>query len=195
MFQGSTSGTLTAYRADTGKPLWVGNADTSILTAPISYDVQGQQFVAVVAGAGGGQMLEGARHTFIRDQPSGPARILVFSLQGNATLPSPKPAAAATRSPIAQFGTPQQVALGEKHYAFYCARCHGHGTITELPRMDLQRSAALGDSQKWRLVVFAGLLKPQGMPGFIAELKPEDAEAIRAYVVGETRAAAPTTGR
>jgi mono/diheme cytochrome c family protein len=38
------------------------------------------------------------------------------------------------------------------------------------------------DVRQWGLVVHAGLLAATGMPGFMAELMPEDAEAIRAYV-------------
>ncbi len=35
----------------------------------------------------------------------------------------------------------------------------------------------------WRLVVYAGLLGPTGMPGFMAELNPDPVEAVRAYVI------------
>ena len=58
------------------------------------------------------------------------------------------------------------------------------------PLQDLKHSTRLADTTQWQRVVYAGLLGSTGMPGFMAELNADDAEAIRAYVVDQAHAEA-----
>jgi alcohol dehydrogenase (cytochrome c)/quinohemoprotein ethanol dehydrogenase len=53
VFQGTAAGNFEAYRADTGAPLWSAPTRTGVLAAPITYTVDGEQYVAVAAGGGG----------------------------------------------------------------------------------------------------------------------------------------------
>ena len=48
---------------------------------------------------------------------------------------------------------------------------------------DLRSSAMIGDAAAWRAIVIDGALTDNGMVGFSKDLTPNDAEAIRAYVV------------
>jgi quinohemoprotein ethanol dehydrogenase len=182
VFQGTTNGTLEAFDADSGKPLWNTSPGTSITAAPVTYSVGTTQYIAVVAGAGGATLLEGGALA----QKSVPAqnspRLLVYSLTGTAQLPGA--ASIATPAvPPKPFGTLAQIAKGKAQYADYCARCHGTDVISAGPLKSLTQSTRLADPKQWNLVVHAGLLASTGMSGFMAELKPEDAETIRAYVV------------
>jgi mono/diheme cytochrome c family protein len=186
VFQGSTEGTLEAMEADSGKPLWKFPVGTGITAAPITYEAGKMQMIAVVAGAGGARLLEGGPVAAREVPEHNTPRLLAFSLNGTAKLPREAPAAAIPRAP-APFGTPEQVRRGKSLYARYCARCHGESTVDAGPLTDLKRSASLADPTKWQRIVYAGLLGPTGMPGFIAELHPEDIEALRAYVVERAR--------
>ena len=77
VFQGGGgSQEFRAYDAATGAKLWSGQARTGVFAGPISYEVDGRQYVAVVVGSGA-------------SSPSSPnlSRVLVFSLNGTAALP------------------------------------------------------------------------------------------------------------
>ncbi|RPI53049.1 MAG: PQQ-dependent dehydrogenase, methanol/ethanol family, partial [Acidobacteria bacterium] len=51
VFAGEHKGLLSAVDARTGKPLWHFNTGALITSGPISYSIDGQQFVAIVSGA------------------------------------------------------------------------------------------------------------------------------------------------
>ena len=53
VFQGTGMGEFTALDAATGAPLWSSQAQTGIMAAPISYEVGGKQYVAIMVGSGG----------------------------------------------------------------------------------------------------------------------------------------------
>jgi PQQ-dependent dehydrogenase (methanol/ethanol family) len=77
VFVPSGDGTLVAYSADTGEKVWQSAPMPAGLTTPISYALDGTQYVAVIAGRGG----------------NGPTRLYAFKLDGTATMPAlPAPA-------------------------------------------------------------------------------------------------------
>src|SRR6516165_5101181 len=53
VIQGRADGVLAAYRANDGKPLWQADAGTGIMAPPVTYLVNGVQYVSVMAGWGG----------------------------------------------------------------------------------------------------------------------------------------------
>jgi quinohemoprotein ethanol dehydrogenase len=76
VFQGTNDGRFLAYRADTGEPLWQAAAGPRIVAGPVTYLVDGEQYVSVLASRGG---------PFEIGYPAGaPAygRMLTFSLSG-----------------------------------------------------------------------------------------------------------------
>jgi quinohemoprotein ethanol dehydrogenase len=81
-------GEFVAYRADSGERLWSAATQAGVLAAPISYAVDGEQYVAIEVGWGGAFGLaagELARDSHIAsNQP----RVLVYKLGGTAVLPN-----------------------------------------------------------------------------------------------------------
>jgi mono/diheme cytochrome c family protein len=120
--------------------------------------------------------------------PTNSPRLLVYSLQGTAKLP-PEPVAVTPLAPPESQSTQVQIKRGDTLFANFCSRCHGSGTISAGPLKDLKRSSRLGDAKQWNLVAYAGLLAQTGMPGFMAELKPDDVEVLRLYVIAQAHAA------
>ena len=59
VFYGTPEGELRALDAKSGKPLWAFNTGTGIVAPPITWEQDGQQYVAVVAGWGGAVPLWG----------------------------------------------------------------------------------------------------------------------------------------
>ena len=53
VFQGTADGRVVAYGADSGELLWQSPANTGVIAAPMSYSVDGEQYVSFMAGWGG----------------------------------------------------------------------------------------------------------------------------------------------
>jgi mono/diheme cytochrome c family protein len=144
--------------------------------------------VAVLSGNGGAYSLS----TKIMNQPQRvqpPGRVLVFKLGGTAKLP-PNDLVLPPPNPSNESFPTEQVAAGEKLYGGTCRICHG-GSV--LP--DLRRSGALPDEATWNSIVIGGALSSQGMASFARWLKPEEAEAIRAYMNHEAVALRDSGGK
>jgi quinohemoprotein ethanol dehydrogenase len=187
VFQGSTDGKLEALDARSGRSLWRMETGASITAAPVTYEANGTQIVAVIAGAGGATLMAGGPHTAPHLPGHNTPRLLAFSLNGSMKLPKSE-ITRSHRAPPERFGSPAQLANGKALYSRFCARCHGENTINAGPLLDLKNSARLSETAEWQRVVYAGLLSSTGMPGFMAEISSGDAEALRAYVVAEAHA-------
>jgi quinohemoprotein ethanol dehydrogenase len=168
VFQGTAAGDFIAYNAATGEKLWSSWATTGIVAPPITYTVDGKQYVSVMAGWGG---------AFSKKHVSY-GRLLTFAIGGTASLPSrPRPR---TVTAIPSNATPQQIAAGSKLFATYCVRCHGEGTI--LPDVRRSTPAVLNGLDR----ILDGALVERGMPRFGELDKPAIAE-LRAYLLDERR--------
>jgi quinohemoprotein ethanol dehydrogenase len=85
VFEGTTKQTFAAFDAKTGKQLWEFPTQSAPVAGGITYEVDGEQYVAINAGWGGGaaQVERGAGI----ELPRAPARLLVFKLGATRTLP------------------------------------------------------------------------------------------------------------
>jgi quinohemoprotein ethanol dehydrogenase len=193
VFQGhardAIMGELVAYRADTGERIWSHETPNALMSAPITYSVDGEQYVLAATGAGGIAIV--ASPSVMRERQ--PGRLVAFKLDGKARLPGPPAPVGPVPLPKQSFPEAQS-ALGKDLYAQQCARCHGIATRASNIIPDLRRSKALADPTLWKHIVEDGVLSANGMIGWKGFLPPEGAEAIRAYVTGEARIAA-TSGR
>jgi PQQ-dependent dehydrogenase (methanol/ethanol family) len=181
VFEGTAHGGFEAYSADKGARLWSFQTHRGVLAGPITYRVNGEQYVAVMAGYGGSMGMASASDFEKRKMPNG--LIVAFKLAGKAHLPPYTPVPLDKPSPSSESFTPAQIATGNKFYFMYCTICHG-GPVNP----DLRRSRLLNDKDAWQKVVLDGALSQTGMAGFAAYLKPEEAEGIRAYLNREATA-------
>ena len=186
VFQGTGAGTFEARSANNGQRLWSFAAQDGIIAGPISYELNGTQYVAVVAGYGGGFGLGEASDKPTR-RPNG--RVLVFRLDGQATLPKVETAIAALNPPQERF-TDEQVNSGRLLYTVHCYRCHGTGAQSAGVIPDVRRSGALGSRDAWRAIVHDGALESRGMIGFARWLSAEQVEEVRAYIALKAKIAA-----
>ncbi|HEX7742293.1 MAG TPA: c-type cytochrome, partial [Sphingobium sp.] len=183
VFQGTATGDFNAYATRDGATLWSFPAQTGIVAAPMSYELDGQQYVAVMAGWGGVWALAPG----ILSNKSGPSRnisrLLVFRLDGRASLPPPPPYSAVPLDPPPSTASAADIAAGGSRFGRYCSTCHGDAAVGGGIVPDLRRSAALGDKNTWRMIVHDGALKDNGMVSFTPVMSPDGAETIRAYVI------------
>lgn len=187
VFQGTADGRFIAVAADNGEVLWQFPAHIGIMAAPVTYAIDGEQYVAVVAGWGGAFGLTSGvgRH---RDNVLSEGRILAFKLGAAATLPAPEVTYLEIPKPPAMATTPEQVAHGESLYHRYCAVCHSPALVESSGAIPDLRYADASVHETWDAIVRGGALAGKGMASFAHVLQAADAEAIRAYVVDQTNA-------
>ena len=173
VFQGTAAGDFIAYAPPTATKLWSSWATTGIVAPPITYSIDGKQYVSVMAGWGGAFPKKAVSY----------GRLLTFTIGGTAHAAGAAAAAhrdrdcqhrhAANRSPRAR-----------KLFNTYCVRCHGGATI--LP--DLRRStpAVLAGLEK----ILDGALVERGMPRFARARQAGGRGAARVSARG-----APEAGR
>jgi PQQ-dependent dehydrogenase (methanol/ethanol family) len=179
VFAGDSHDEIAAYRADTGQKLWSAPTQTGTLAGAMTYGVDGEQYVAVVAGF---------RQTGSYWAPNY-SRLLVYKLGGTAKLPDAVPFPAPVLNPPPQFGTAVQISHGEEIYGRFCSTCHGTDGSSRGMFPDLRYAGAIQSADAFNAIVIDGALTPNGMVSFAKALQPGDAEAIRAYVVSSAIAA------
>jgi len=183
VFQGTAAGQFVAYSADKGKQLWTFDAQGPIIAGPVSFSVDGKQYVAVLSGWGGNYPLVMGYQAARSGRALNVSRVLVFSLDGKAHLPPPPPEASAD-IPLEQTAAPSPAwALrGRQLYDTYCSRCHGGAAVGGGVIADLRHSAVI-ETDTFRHILLDGLLEPRGMVSFRSVLTDADVEALRAYIV------------
>jgi quinohemoprotein ethanol dehydrogenase len=190
VFQGTGTGEFMALDARAGTQRWSAQTQTGVIAAPISYTVDGVQYVAITVGTGGSWAMSGLQTNAKGNSLPNISRLLVYALGGAANLPPAEPRPARTLAPPPATASPAIVARGEAEYRTYCGRCHGPEGATNFGILpDLRYSAALHSSEAWAAVVLKGLMKANGMASFAPVLDGSEAEAIRAYVIAQAHAA------
>jgi mono/diheme cytochrome c family protein len=177
LFQGRSDGAFLAYDARSGEPLWETHVGVGIMAPPMSYAIDGQQYVAVVAGVGGSSALDTVRRSVVNQ-----GRIFAWKLGGTAQLPpaTPLPPGRVDAPPFDT--SPETVALGRARYAEHCLRCHGLSAQSSGMIPDL-RYASREVHQSWGDIVLGGTRAAKGMASFADVLSQKESDAIHAYVI------------
>ncbi|MCH7717397.1 MAG: PQQ-dependent dehydrogenase, methanol/ethanol family [Gemmatimonadetes bacterium] len=187
VFQGRADGTLSAYRATDGEVLWEFQHETGIAAPPITYSVDGTQYVAVLSGWGGPEVLFNSP---LGQGNVAPSRVLAFALDGSASLPPPQPPFPPIEAPRFQLAaSAADVDAGRDLYAPNCMRCHGADVVNSGATPDLRRSTT-AIHESFADIVLGGLREPLGMPAFDDLLNAEDVRLIQAYVLARARESA-----
>jgi quinohemoprotein ethanol dehydrogenase len=183
VFEGSADGNFSAYDATSGDKLWSFATQAGVLASPVSFAIDNQQYIAVLVGWGGAAIAGG--ETLDKGTLEGnKSRVLAFKLGGAAQLPAAAPAPVPQSAPPPRGNDPKVAELGAAVFNHRCTVCHGNSAISAgrvIP--DLRFSKVLGDPDRWKKIVIEGALENQGMVSFASVIKPEEAEAVRAYVI------------
>lgn len=190
VFQGNLAGQFRVFDLKSGKLLKSIETGSTMLAAPMTYRVNGVQYVAVMAAWGGGGF------PYVPDYAAAyrrgnMGRILVFRLGGGLVPLPPElpPLEVAPAPPPQKPGvTPAVIARGQALFMGNCVLCHANQHRSVTP--DLRRMQP-GTHDAFRQIVLEGLLLPNGMPRWDDVLKPADVDAIHAYLIdaqGKTRA-------
>jgi len=185
VFQGTTAGHFNAYQADTGEKLWSFPTGSGVLAAASTVEIDGNQLILVAAGSGTTSWL-GLTASKLVGAATGPTRLLAFSLNGTAQLPSsttrlepfPKPPAPEADAALAKQG--EDIFNGRG-----CVMCHGlamdvgAGSVPDLRRINEVTYALFSQ------IVRGGLYKDAGMPVFADAIREDELPALKAYIIRE----------
>ena len=187
VFQGRADGKFSAYRATDGKQLWQFDAGVGIGAPPVTYSIDGTQYVSVLSGWGGPSVL--ANRANGRGNV-GAGRLLTFVLGGTGTIPPYQHEVQPVPMPTFKLAASKaEVEQGRVLFATYCARCHGTEVVSGGSTPDL-RYADAATHGMFVQIVLGGMRREFGMPSFAKDLKPEQVRLIEAYVLDRARESA-----
>jgi len=196
VIRGDATGYLNVYAADSGKLLKRLDVGTSIMAAPMTYRVNGVQYVSVMAGYGGGLLFLPFPQSSAAYKYGNDGRIVTFRLDGGETPKPPLATDQAHDPPPPREGTAATIAQGEILYNRFCGRCHafGRGLVPDLRQLPTAIHNSFYD------IVLHGALQANGMAHWDDVLSESDAKAIHAYLVDQAwqlaaTPAAPAPGK
>lgn len=194
VIQGTAGGDFVVYRADNGERLWSSPVQTGVIAPPVTYEIGGEQYIAIAVGWGGIYALAPGEIGLMSGRLGNKSRVLAFKLGGEAELPPASPLPPLEFDPPEASADDEILARGKFLYHRYCGVCHGDAAISGGLLTDLRASPTVhGDA--WDSAVLGGALAPLGMVSYSIELDAQDSHAIRAYIIArahESKALAGT---
>jgi quinohemoprotein ethanol dehydrogenase len=181
VFQGRSDGKFLAYNAETGETLWTFDAGLGISAPPITYTLEGKQYLALLVGFGGGYSRGGPAASLGWSYRTHTRRLIVFSLDGQAELPALPPPHYPKPIVDPQFEIDEAVALQGADLYWSCFNCHGDGMYGGGMAPDLRASPIPLGKAVFAEVVRDGSKKDRGMPAFPA-MTDEELEALRHFI-------------
>ena len=169
VFQGDGAGQFAAYDTRDGALLWehhvYGGAGS-----PITYAIDGEQYIAVQVGGGGHRYNDG--------------RMLAFKLGADGAIPPPTRPQVDIPEPPPLTASEAEVQQGRALYREHCVWCHGMGPVGRV-QADLRLMTA--ETHKLFLaIVRGGLYLDRGMDAFGDVVDNEQAELIRQFLISRT---------
>jgi quinohemoprotein ethanol dehydrogenase len=153
-----------------------------VFAPPISYSVEGRQYITVLSGLSTSAAMWGeALAKYHIDYRTTPRRVLTFVLDGKATLPA-KEAKSLRPADDPDFHRDDAQALrGARVFGMHCFVCHGMNAAAAGAAPDLRASSIALSREAFRRVVHDGALVPNGMPRF-EELSDTELDDARQYL-------------
>ncbi|WP_206370189.1 PQQ-dependent dehydrogenase, methanol/ethanol family [Solimonas marina] len=187
VFEGTADARIIAFNARTGQQLWDSPTGTGVIAAPISYEIDGKQYISVAAGWGG-VYGESQRAS----EGNTPGTVYTFVLGGKAPLPKfTEYQRGALLSGVKY--DPKDVEAGTALYVSNCVFCHGVPGVDKggnLPNLGYVDKTFIEHLDQF---VFNGPFVSKGMPDFTGKLTPDDVEKIKAFIQGTADAVRPST--
>ena len=184
VFQGKANGHLRAYNALTSEQLWDENLGLGISAPPITYSVNGKQYLAILVGWGGAMSALGGQEMADYGWAYGEQtrRLLAFSLDGTRAVPVSAPPRVPTPLATSDFIVDGATAeSGELDYESICSFCHGGAVVAAGMAPDLRASGVILSVDAFEQVVRDGALASRGMPPF-ADFSDAELNALRHYI-------------
>jgi outer membrane protein assembly factor BamB len=208
VFGGTADRQFFALHSETGELLWQTRLSGDVSGAPISYTLDGKQYIAVASGGRAAPTTTLGRLVGV-DVPQGSGVIWVFALPDSEPLVVPRPTRRdrPTRSLADGVFTASQAAQGKQLFAQECATCHQSVNYTGANFAAKWGDGTLGDVYQDMALAMppanAGGLTPATYASIVAyfvsesgypagnEALPGDAAQLRGIAIGAARGATP----
>jgi quinohemoprotein ethanol dehydrogenase len=188
VFQGDALGFFSAYDADNGDRLWSHNNYVAMLAPPVTYEIDGKQYVAILAGGSGritnfaGTMDEVATMKY-----GNFGRLYVYALGGTLVLEQPQIVDRSIPVQPDLTASAAELKIGEQNYSLLCVGCHGGGAVSSGVLPDL-RLLSPDRHAIFDQIVIDGALAATGMPSFADVLSRQEAEYVRQWIISRAQA-------
>jgi len=181
VFQGTGEGVFAAYDADNGDALWQYQSDSAVLAGPMTYELDGEQYIAVAQGSGGTVMLTIGDN--LKRNKVNKNKLLVFKLGDFGLTKTVADESLATILPLSEEvnASPEEIKKGEELYGHNCGTCHGISAKSNYIVPDL-RYMSDQTHRDFVAIVLGGSRAHKGMAGFYETHSMEDVEAIHSYL-------------
>jgi len=175
VFMGNSNGNmLAAYNAATGEQLWSYDAQSAVYAAPITYELDGEQYIAASVGGTGGSDYYAPSY----------GRMLVFKVGGAVQLPEKVSYTPPELNPPPSTATPELIARGGAVYAEHCSVCHGNNAVQQRSSFpNLTLSPMLYSQAGFDQIVLQGARVQRGMANYSDRLTADDSMAIREFII------------
>jgi alcohol dehydrogenase (cytochrome c) len=184
VFSGAQTGELYALNAQTGEKLWEFRTGSGIIAPPITYQLEGKQYIAIASGIGGVYNSLSNDINLKNINPGGSVWVFELGNGGDTstvhaeTIQPPKaPDAQAVSKKLKSWSS--TVKKGAELYEQACSHCHGVEMKTSGTTFDL-RTFPKNDKARFINSVING---KGSMPAWGNKLSKEEIEAIHEYVI------------
>ena len=160
------------------------------MAGPVTWRLDGIQYVSVAAGWGGSFPLAGGTAARLANVWGG-GRVLTYALGATGEAPKkavPPPITGHAPKRPAQPLPASLVDRGSVLYHDHCLGCHGPKAISGGSIVDL-RDASQETLDQLEAILLGGQREALGMPNFSDRLATEDVRAIGAYLLSRNRRA------
>jgi len=182
VFQGNAEGDFNALDAKTGQVLWSKNLGTGIVAPPITYLVDGVQYVTIAVGWGGVTGISN-RNT----EQINPGTVYTFAIGKNVAMPVYEKEAKKEYLTLAVEATDAQIAKGASLFGKNCGPCHtlnANNPGGNIPNLTYSHPDIMG---AFHQIVRDGIFLPKGMPKFKGRLSDEDISNIKGYILSSAK--------
>ena len=182
VFQGNAEGDFNALDARTGQVLWTKNLGTGIVAPPITYLVDGVQYVTIAVGWGGASGIAN-RNT----EQINPGTVYTFAIGKNTAMPVFEKQAKKEYLTLPVEITEAQVEKGGNLFGKYCSACHNLNAGNpggNIPNLTYSHPDIMG---AFHQIVGDGIFLPKGMPKFKGRLSDEDISNIKGYILSSAK--------
>ncbi len=184
VFQGRADGKFLAYQATDGKVLWTADLGSGISAPPITFALDGHQYVSILMGWGGtGASMLGsiaAQHGWAYKAQT--RRLYTFMLDGKTPMPASNPPVIPKPIAAPDFKVDETLAEeGSWLYKESCSMCHGGGAVSGGYAPDLRASPIILSEDAFVGVVRKGAKRTNGMPDF-ANLNDHQLASLRHFI-------------
>jgi quinohemoprotein ethanol dehydrogenase len=177
VFQGTGEGKFIAYDAEDGKKLWETNVGSGVIASPITYMINGKQYVSIVVGWGGNPGIW-VRFT----EENYPGTIFTFAIDANEPYAGFYKTKPKELIQLPFSATADEITNGQILYTANCRTCHGKmgDNGGSIPNLTYSNEGIFGIMED---IVLKGMFLNKGMPDFSDRLTQKEVHEIKNYIL------------